>query len=44
MDYDIKTYLKKYKEKKIIDNIFTEDVSFFTNQFNKKYNKKLECV
>ncbi|MGK0255753.1 MAG: hypothetical protein ACI81I_000359 [Arcobacteraceae bacterium] len=41
--YDIKTYLKKYKENNFVDDIFTEDVNFFSNQFKKKLNKELKC-
>jgi len=42
--YPIKAHLQKYKEDRIIDDIFTEDVSFFTKQFKKKIGKKLECT
>lgn len=41
--YLITMYLQKYKENKIIDDIFTEDVSFFTAQFKTKIGKELEC-
>ncbi len=41
--YPIKIYLDKYKEDKIIDDIFTEDIEFFSNQFKNKLNKELKC-
>ena len=36
-------FLYKYKENKFIDDIFTEDVNFFTKQFKKKISKDLKC-
>ncbi len=35
--------LAKYKENGFIDDIFTEDVNFFTKQFRKKTLKELSC-
>jgi len=36
-------FLNRYKENKFIDDIYTEDVSFFTKQFKKKMSKDLKC-
>ncbi len=36
-------FLNKYKENKFIDDIFTEDVDFFTKQFKNKTSKELKC-
>jgi len=35
--------LAKYKESGFIDDIYTEDVNFFTKQFKKKTLKELRC-
>ena len=43
ISYPIKSYLQKYKEKKFIDDIFTEDVTFFSDKFEKKLKKDLKC-
>ncbi|MEA2047068.1 MAG: hypothetical protein U9O64_01325 [Campylobacterota bacterium] len=36
-------FLNKYKENGFIDDIYTEDVNFFTKQFQKKTSKELKC-
>ena len=36
-------FLNKYKENGFIDDIYTEDVSFFTKQFEKQTLKELIC-
>lgn len=36
-------FLNKYKENGFIDDIYTEDVNFFTKQFKKKTSKELQC-
>lgn len=41
--YPINTYLKKYKENKFIDDIFTEDVGFFSKKFKQKTKMELKC-
>lgn len=35
--------LQEYKENGLVDDIFTEDVNFFTKQFKKKTSKELAC-
>jgi len=41
--YSIKEYLQKHKESKLIDDIFTEDVEFFSKKFKEKTKQELEC-
>jgi len=41
--YPIKMYLKKYQENNLVDDIFTEDVSFFTKEFKRKMKKDMVC-
>ena len=41
--YPIKAHLQKYKENRFIDDIFTEDILFFSNQFKNRFKQKLEC-
>lgn len=36
-------FLNNYKDKGIVDDIFTEDVNFFSKQFKKKTTKDLQC-
>ncbi len=36
-------FLNQYKENGFIDDIYTEDVNFFTKQFKKKTSKELKC-
>ncbi|RUM69328.1 MAG: hypothetical protein DSZ08_06640, partial [Sulfurovum sp.] len=35
--------LNQYKESGLVDDIFTEDVGFFTKQFKKQFQKELTC-
>lgn len=44
INYSIKEYLEKHKESKFIDDIFTEDVKFFSKKFEEIVSKKLECT
>lgn len=43
ISYPINSYLKKYKENKFIDDIFTEDIEFFSNKFKQQLKKDLKC-
>ena len=36
-------FLEKYKKDGTVDEIFTEDVDFFTKQFKKNFQKELMC-
>ena len=36
-------FLNRYKKDGIVDEIFTEDVDFFTKQFKKNFQKELMC-
>ncbi len=42
LNYPLKMYLQKHKETNFVDDIFTEDVEFFLQQF-KKIGRKLVC-
>ncbi len=41
--YPIEMYLKKHQENKLVDDVITEDVDFFTKQFRKKISEDLKC-
>ena len=43
ISYPIKAYLQKYKEDGFIDDLFTEDVDFFSKKFRKKIKRELDC-
>ena len=36
-------FLQQYKKSGIIDDIYTEDINFFTKQFKKHFQKELTC-
>lgn len=36
-------FLNRHKKNSFIDEVFTEDVDFFTTQFKKKFQKELKC-
>ena len=42
-NYPINAYLKKHKESRFIDDIFTEDVEFFSKKFRQNMKKDLKC-
>ena len=43
INYPINSYLQKYKETKFVDDIFTEDVLFFSKKFRERTAKELRC-
>jgi len=36
-------FLNQYKENGFVSDVYTEDVEFFTKQFNKQFQKELAC-
>lgn len=43
LNYPLRMYLEKYKENGFIDDIFTEDVEFFSTKLEQTLKTKLQC-